>query len=114
MKKIAVLTCIKACKFCTGASCLQAWNDKSRGFAEYAEEDAMLMAFAHCNGCDSDPATDRGMLEKLDRLQKLGVERVHTGVCTLQGRDNPTECPKITQIRELLHQRGIETIYGTH
>ena len=56
------------------------------------------MAFAHCNGCDSDPADDKGMQEKLDRLQKIGVDMVHTGVCTMMGRDNPTQCPKITAI----------------
>lgn len=114
MKKVAILTCIRACQVCTGASCLQAWNEKSRGFAAYAEEGAQLMAFCHCNGCDSDPVTDKGMQEKLDRLQKIGVEVVHTGVCTMQGRENPVQCPKITAILQELHKRGIQTVHGTH
>lgn len=114
MKKIAILTCLRACQVCTGASCLQAWNDKSRYFSVYADEEVQLVAFAHCNGCDSDPATDKGMQEKLDRLQKIGVDMVHTGVCTMMGRDNPTQCPKITAILDELHKRGIQTTHGTH
>ncbi len=114
MKKLAILTCLKACQVCTGASCLQAWNERSRGFAAYAGEEVQLMAFCHCNGCGIDPSTDKGMQEKLDRLQKIGVEVVHTGVCTMQGRENPIQCPTITAILDQLHQRGIQTKYGTH
>lgn len=112
MKKIAILSCLEACQVCTGAACLQAWNEKTRHFAPYAGEDAMLAAFFHCNGCGKDPETDPGMLEKLDRLQTMGVDTVHTGVCTM--RPEQVQCPTIEKIRALLQKRGIVTVHGTH
>lgn len=38
VKRIAVLTCLDACKVCTGAGCLKAWNRREHGFAPYAGE----------------------------------------------------------------------------
>ncbi len=60
MKRIAILTCLDACQVCTGASCLNAWNNKSRHFAAYAGENVSLEAFFHCNGCGNEPETDKG------------------------------------------------------
>lgn len=114
MKRIAILTCLDACKVCTGAGCLKAWNSRSRGFASYAGEAVQLDAFLHCNGCGSDPASDPGMAEKLDRLSSMGVSAVHTGVCTRKGPDRQEYCPNIAKICTLLEQRGIRVIYGTH
>lgn len=114
MKKIAILTCLDACQVCTGASCLNAWNSKSRHFAPYAGEEASLEAFFHCNGCGKDPETDKGMLEKLDRLQSTGVETVHIGVCAVKDREAGTLCPVMEKIRNMLHNRGIQTVLGTH
>ena len=114
MKKVAILSCLDAAKVCTGAVCFQVWNEKSRYFACYAGEDAVLTAFFHCNGCDSDPSQDPGMIEKLDRLQKIGVNVVHTGVCTLSHQEKKSLCPRIKTIMEMLHERGIATVEGTH
>ena len=116
MKHIAILSCRKSIRVCTGASCLGAFNARTRGFAPYADEPVRLDAFFYCNGCDSDPETDPGMLEKLDRLQQIGVETVHTGLCTLSGEGVPPEgyCPRIARIVELLRARGIRVTHGTH
>lgn len=114
MRNIAILTCLDACQVCTGASCLQAWNEKSRHFACYAGEEVRLAAFFHCNGCGKDPETDPGLLEKLERLEKIGVERVHIGVCAVTDRKTGALCPTIAKIAELLHRRGMETVMGTH
>ena len=113
MKKIAILTCLDACQVCTGAGCLNAWNSKSRYFAPYTGEEVSLEAFFHCNGCEKDPETDKGMLEKLDRLQSIGVETVHIGVCAVK-RETKALCPTIVKIQDMLHSRGIQTIQGTH
>lgn len=113
MKKIAILTCRKACDVCTGAACFGAWNAKKAGFAPYAGEDASLVAFFHCNGCSAPPETDPGMLEKLDRLQSMGVSAVHTGVCTIP-HGSTEQCPSIQKIAEMLRQRSIPVIHGTH
>ncbi|MDE7221292.1 MAG: CGGC domain-containing protein [Oscillospiraceae bacterium] len=114
MKHIAILTCLNACGVCTGASCLRAWNRRERGFAPYAGEDASLEAFFHCGGCGTDPETDDGMLEKLDRLQSIGVDTVHTGICAVKDRETGELCPAIAKIQEMLRSRGIKTIVGTH
>ena len=54
------------------------------------------------------------MIEKLDRLQKMGVDVVHTGVCTLSHQEKKSLCPRIKTIMEMLHERGIATVEGTH
>ncbi len=116
MKKIAILTCLNACKVCTGASCLHAWNEKIKSFERYRNEDVQLAAFMHCNGCGTDPETDAGMAEKIERLEKISVSVVHTGVCTVMGRPQEERrvCPSIVKITEMLKSRGIEIVSGTH
>lgn len=114
MKQIAILTCLKACQVCTGASCLDAWNRRVKGFAPYAGEEVTLAAFFHCNGCGKAPETDAGMEEKLDRLQNIGVDTVHIGVCAVSDRATGALCPTMEIIREQLHRRGIQTQFGTH
>ena len=114
MKKIAVLTCLDTCKVCDGASCLGAWNGRKGRFTRYAGEDVCLSAFFHCNGCDADPRSDTGMLEKLNQLQRDGVETVHVGVCAVKNRETGALCPNIEKIQNMLHDRGIKTILGTY
>lgn len=112
MKKIAVLNCLRANEVCAGVAWLQAWNIKGKAFARYAGQEAELAAFMRCNGCGKDPRTDRGMREKLDRLVSIGADAVHLGVCTKK-RDG-TRCPTITAVVQLLRERGIPCIDGTH
>ena len=113
MKKIAILRCMKVSNSCTGSGCLKTWNGRDRAFAGYAEED-QLISFFHCNGCDCDPATNEGMQKKLNRLQKNGITVVHTGDCTVRDKESGLRCPKINEIVQLLQERGIETVHGTH
>ena len=75
---------------------------------------AILTCLDHCNGCGTDLEADTGMLEKLDRLQNMGVDTVHIGVCAVKERETGTLCPTIAKIRDLLHARGMKTIVGTH
>lgn len=114
MKKIAILRCLKISYSCTGSGCMKAWNEWEKAFALYVDEDAVLAAMLHCNGCDCDPATDEAMHKKLDRLQKMGVEIVHTSGCTVKSRDNPVYCENVEKIVSMLHDRGIQTVHGTH
>ena len=114
MKQIAILTCLRACKVCTGASCLKAWNARERGFSCYADEEASLAAFFHCNGCDSDPETDPGMLEKIERLEKIGVDTVHIGVCAVTDMETKALCPTIEKIASMLRERKLEVVRETH
>ena len=112
MKKIAMLNCLKANEVCTGAACLKAFHERTRSFAAYEGEDVELMAFMRCNGCDADVDTNKGLREKLDRLESIGVEIVHIGVCTK--RRDGTECPTITALIAELEKRHIAVVRGTH
>lgn len=114
MKKIAILRCLEVSRRCTGSGCLKAWNEKTKAFSCYADEPVALAAFLNCNGCAMDPAEDEGMLKKLDRLQRMGVEIVHTSGCTMKDREDQVYCPNIQKIVEMLHERGIQTVHGTH
>lgn len=114
MKKIAILSCLKACQVCTGAGCLAAWNSREKGFAPYREEPAQLCAFMHCNGCGKRLPSDPGMREKLDRLSFMGVDTVHLGVCTRTEQCDHSLCPTIAEICEALALRGITVVEGTH
>lgn len=112
MKRIAMLNCLKANTVCTGAACFKAFHEKTKSFAVYGDEELCLMAFMRCNGCGKDPDEDPGMQEKLDRLESIGVEVIHAGVCTKK-RDG-SECPTITKILRACEQRGIQVVRGTH
>ncbi len=114
MKHIAILTCLDACKVCTGASCLQAWNRRNGGFVLYVGEEVSLDAFFHCNGCGTAPESDPGMWEKIGRLQAIGVTAVHIGICAVKDRETMDLCPTIEKIVELLSEKGISFVLGTH
>ena len=113
MRHIAILTCLEACRVCTGAACLEAWNKRERQFSRYAGEEAQLNAFLHCNGCHSDPMSDPGLAEKLQRLTESGVDTVHLGVCTVK-HETGVLCPTMKTLAEMLQQRGMEIVEGTH
>ena len=62
--KIAILNCLNANDVCAGASCLKAFNSKSRHFEQYGDTPLELVAFARCSGCEA--GIDEGFREKLD------------------------------------------------
>lgn len=112
VKKIGMLNCLRANEVCTGAACMKAYQERAKSFAAYTGQETALMAFMRCNGCGREPAEDKGLQEKLDRLQSIGVEVMHVGVCT-KNREGK-ECPTITKIISMLEERGIEVVRGTH
>lgn len=112
MKKTAILTCLDAVgSVCTGAGCMSAFNQRKGSFSKY-EEDLELVAFFQCNGCDSDVMTDKGIIEKIERIVKINPDAIHVGVCTMK-RDG-TRCESITTLMNYLQSQGIEIISGTH
>lgn len=112
MKHIALLSCLNASKVCTGASCFRAFYERTASFKEYENEELYLDAFMKCNGCGINPQTDAGMLEKIERLKKIGIQIVHIGICTKQKDDQ--ECNTITTIVQMIEQLGIQVVRGTH
>jgi predicted metal-binding protein len=112
MKKIAMLNCLEANEVCGGCSCFRAFYDRKGGFTRYADEDVEIAGYLRCNGCGSDPSTDPGMQEKLERLRNEGVAVVHIGVCT--HKPDGSLCPSIRKMTEQLTDWGIEIVDGTH
>lgn len=115
MRKIGTLTCLRSNQVCARASCLKAFNERGGYFGAYPAG-TQLAAMMTCNGCKSvtetEPPDDRGIREKIQRMQKEGVEIVHVGVCTV--RRDGGECERITAIRRMLEEAGIPTSDGTH
>lgn len=113
MKKIVMLTCLKANRVCTGAACLQAFNSKTKAFARY-QEPLELEAFFRCNGCDAQGigVWDEGMEEKVERLLSLHPDAVHLGVCTKE--KSGRRCPLIQRVADALSEAGAVIVDGTH
>ena len=84
-------------------------------FKEYSQ-DTCLAAMMTCNGFKSmnpsEPDDEKGILEKIDRLVSEDIKVMHVGVCCLI--DGKKECPRITRICEMLEDRGIQVVRGTH
>ena len=112
MKKIAIVTCLKANDVCTGAACLEALYARRAYFSEYEGEEVKLCAFMRCSECGVDPEEHRGMMEKLERLLKSGVETAHIGVCAKK-RDGSI-CPQMQKTADWLEEHGIRVVWGTH
>ncbi len=110
--KIAILACRKADNVCTGAGCFRAFSQKTGAFSRYTNQNVEIAAFMHCNGCGSDPETDRGILEKVERLKKEQIEALHLGICTK--KDPNTRCRTIEKILDQLKDSGIAIVDGTH
>ena len=113
MKKIVMLTCLKANRVCTGAACLQAFNSKTKTFARY-QEPLELEAFFRCNGCDAQGigVWYEGMEEKVERLLSLHPDAVHLGVCTKE--KSGRRCPLIQRVADALSEAGAVIVDGTH
>ena len=112
MKKIAMLNCLNSNKVCAGAACFTAFNKRIRSFERYQGMDVEVAAFMRCNGCENDPETEAGILEKVERLQQEGVETVHVGICTKNKEG--VRCKTIAKIMEMLEEKGMEVVDGTH
>ncbi|MGN0354684.1 MAG: CGGC domain-containing protein [Muricoprocola sp.] len=114
MKKIGILTCARSNDVCARVSCLNAFNNRTDYFQNYGS-DTVLSAVMTCNGCSKDtitsPRKTAGLSEKINRLCKEGITTIHVGVCRLH---NGKECPRISEICEMLNERNITVIRGTH
>lgn len=64
MKKIVMLTCLRAETVCTGAGCFSALNGRTHRFREYGDEELQVSAFMKCSGCGHFPRQDKGLDEK--------------------------------------------------
>ncbi len=111
MKKIAVLTCLKATQVCSGAACFDAINDRRATFEEYVDEEVKVVAFFHCNGCKADYDNDEQYIEKIERVCSQEPDAIHIGKCTFYQRDL---CPVIDNMINYFKSKGIKIVIGTH
>lgn len=105
---IAIMHCHRAPTVCTGAACFRAFNNRSKSFERYADASVMLCAFFDCGGCEAELGVHAGMTEKMERLKKEGVERIHVGVCV------GAKCPKRQALLAYVRGYGFDIIEGTH
>lgn len=117
MKKIAILRCLESNDVCTGASCLDAFQSRSKYFSNY-DENVKLVAFFSCNGCEQRVSLKNqlGMKEKLERLQLMGTEVVHVGSCVwIKNKDGEQViCTQIIDLIKRIKGMGMDVVYGTH
>ena len=119
MKKIVILRCLKSNDVCTGASCLEAFYDRTGKFQEYSmDENLQLVAFFSCNGCEEVRFKNQdGLAEKLKKILDLKPSAVHIGICTKiynKSTGEKEECNTIKEISKYIQGKGITVIRGTH
>ena len=114
MKKIGILTCARSNDVCARVGCLKAFNNRT-DFFECYDSETVLSAMMTCNGCEKDttssPRNTAGIIEKIEKLCKEEITVVHIGVCR---NHNGKECARITEIAELLKEKNITVVRGTH
>ena len=111
MKNIAMITCRNVAHSCAGVGCMKAFNGRTGPFAAYEGEDLQLIAYIHCNGCESKYGEDESLQKKLDRLKKEETDVVHLGICTVKEEQ---ECPTILAMAADLEASGITIVRRTH
>ena len=114
MKRIVMLTCPLSEKVCTGGSCLRAFNERIRAFAQYKGENLELAAFMKCSGCGHFPCKDKGLDEKIQYVLDAKPDVVHVGICASKGKVDRKLCPEIKAITDIWEKAGIPIVRGTH
>ena len=103
MDAVAILSCRKAAETCGGVDCLGFFHRRERSFSGRGDREMSLAAFATCNGCECDPASDEAFQKKLDKLSGAGVEEVHVAACVTGEK---RACPRKEAILTALSARG--------
>lgn len=112
MKKIVILRCLRSEENCTGAACLQVFNERGAQFARYGDEEIQLMA---CNGCRKITLGDSsGLEEKIERILSIKPDVVHVGICCKTRTDDNEYCPEALRLVDIFRNHGIEIVWGTH
>ena len=113
MKKIVILSCLRANENCTGMGCIRAFNQRRAKFSGYGD-DAELLTFMRCSHCytDLDPTEDPGFRKKLDRIAGEGADIVHIGGCA--NKKETGLCPGMAKMIDMIRAKGIEVVLGTH
>lgn len=115
MKKIVILRCLRSEENCTGAACLQAFNERCCQFARYGDEEIQLVAYMTCNGCRKITLGDSsGLEEKIERILSINPDVIHVGICCKTRTDDNEYCPEALRLVDIFRNHGIEIVWGTH
>ena len=106
MKNIAIMVCNKVTCECAGVGCFKAFNEKSKAFEIYKNEDVKLCGFFHCNGCGKD--LNKELDYKINQLHNLNVDTVHMALCI------DVECSRYSDIEDFLKNNGFTVVRGSH
>lgn len=106
--KIAIMNCMNTSKTCVGAGCFSAYTSGEKSFADYgADDNPQLAAFYPCGGCGMEIESDEGFAKKLNKLQDIGVQRVHISRCA-------SGCGRVQDFVKAYRDHGIDVVLGTH
>lgn len=114
MKRIVILTCLKASRVCTGAACFQAFHQRTRSFVRYGKESLEIEAFMRCSGCGHTMENDKGLQEKVERILEIHPDAVHLGICCCHDGRGKELCEEIQTLANVFAEHGIEVVRGTH
>ena len=115
MKKIVILRCLRSEENCTGAACLQAFNERCCQFARYGDEEIQLVAYMTCNGCRKITLGDSsGLEEKIERILSINPDVIHVGICCKTRTDDNEYCSEALRLVDIFRNHGIEIVWGTH
>jgi len=94
MKRIGIINCYEVSKKCTASGCFKAFHARTGSFERYQDEEAEIISFVHCNGCQPDAVEN--VVEKARRMRDKGVNVIHLSTCVR------SRCPMYERFLESL------------
>lgn len=112
MAKIGIMTCSNATQElgCSSVSCLADFRKRNGSFAEYPEEDKIILSgIINCPGCPTLTGPDK-LLGRIRALTEFGVNVIHFSNCV------KSLCPFKEKYRLAIEQSypDIKVVIGTH
>lgn len=105
--KIAIGVCEKINGICTTTGCFKALNNREKAFSRYKDEDLEIVSFFTCEACSNN--SDENLINIAKKLEQLGVQNLHLGVCIVK-----CEVHRTKEIKEIFESHNIVVVEGTH
>jgi predicted metal-binding protein len=115
---VVALQCHIVKERCSGYLCELAFQERSGGFTNYADQDQIRFLPLTCGGCCG-RATQRKLSNLIKMLKKKeGVEKdritVHLASCVCKDNYHAPPCPHQSYLEELIRDKlGLTMAYGT-
>lgn len=105
--KIAIGVCEKINGICTTTGCFKALNNREKAFSRYKDKDLEIVSFFTCEACSNN--SDENLINIAKKLEQLGVQNLHLGVCIVK-----CEVYRTKEIKEIFESHNIVVVEGTH